>query len=94
MRSINSFIRLRNKSKSSTTQRHQLNNDNLSNFNWTDFDSLFYLNNTFYGKNHDRLVIDLDFVYISTGMDIVLTLRSADMQSVLPEVTVSVNKGN
>ena len=36
-----------------------------------------------------RLVLDVEFSYVSTDMDIVLTLRSSDIKSVLPEAKIT-----
>ena len=45
------------------------------------------------GRGRDRLVVDLDFVFVSRQMDIQVTLRPADVQSILPEAAVAVNSG-
>ena len=39
----------------------------------------------------DRLILDLDLTYASKDMDIVLTLRSPDVKSMLPEATVTLS---
>ena len=43
------------------------------------------------GSGCERLVLDLDVTYVSRDMDIVLTLRSSDVRSVLPEATVTLS---
>ena len=43
------------------------------------------------GSGCERLVVDMDLSYVSRDMDIVLTLRSSDVQSVLPEATVTLS---
>lgn len=43
------------------------------------------------GSGCERLVLDLDITYVSRDMDIVLTLRSSDVRSVLPEATVTLS---
>ena len=43
------------------------------------------------GSGCERLVLDVDLVYVSQDMDIVLTLRSSDVKSVLPEATVTLS---
>lgn len=43
------------------------------------------------GSGCERLVVDLDVTYVSRDMDIVLTLRSSDVRSVLPEATVTLS---
>ena len=43
------------------------------------------------GSGCERLVVDLDLTYVSREMDIVLTLRSSDVRSVLPEATVTLS---
>ena len=43
------------------------------------------------GSGCERLVVDLDVTYVSRDMDIILTLRSSDVHSVLPEATVTLS---
>jgi hypothetical protein len=43
------------------------------------------------GNGCERLVMDIDVTYVSRDMDIVLTLRSSDVRSVLPEATVTLS---
>lgn len=40
----------------------------------------------------DRLSVDFDLVYASKDMDIVLTLRPSDLQSMVPEMTVTLSE--
>lgn len=40
----------------------------------------------------DRLYLDLDVIYASKDMDIELSLRSSDLKSVMPEMSVSLNE--
>jgi hypothetical protein len=40
----------------------------------------------------DRLILDLDFVYMSKDMDIVLSLRPSDLRSVMPDVSVTLSE--
>jgi hypothetical protein len=43
------------------------------------------------GSGCERLVMDIDMSFVSRQMDIVLTLRSSDVRSVLPEATVTLS---
>ena len=43
------------------------------------------------GSGCERLVVDIDLTYVSRNMDIILTLRSSDVRSVLPEATVTLS---
>ncbi|KAJ1438846.1 hypothetical protein B484DRAFT_477035 [Ochromonadaceae sp. CCMP2298] len=40
----------------------------------------------------DRVVLDLDLVYASRDMDVVLSLRSNDLKSLVPEMTVTLSE--
>ena len=43
------------------------------------------------GSGCERLLLDLDLSFVTNDMDIVLTLRSQDVKSVLPEATVTLS---
>lgn len=40
----------------------------------------------------DRLILEMDTVYASTDMNVVLSLRSSDLKSVVPEVSVTLSE--